>query len=243
MIVKVCGMREPENIRDVAALGVDWIGFIFYPKSPRYVSQIRSRAGIIPDYSVFMKHEELSSKELSSKELSSKELSSKEMMRQVKRVGVFVDDMPQNIVTRAVNYELDIIQLHGSESVIMIDNLRSTLAPSIRKGIKFMKALSISTAEDILRYKEYEGHVDYFIFDTQTPLVGGSGNHFDWNMLDAYDGNTPFILSGGVGPDDAERVLSIRLPMFAGIDLNSQFETAPAVKNVDALKAFLAKIR
>ena len=253
MIVKVCGMREPENIRDVAALGVDWIGFIFYPKSPRYVSQIRSRAGIIPDYSVFMKHEELSSKELSSKEmssketsskeLSSKETSSKEMMRQVKRVGVFVDDMPQNIVTRAVNYELDIIQLHGSESVIMIDNLRSTLAPSIRKGIKFMKALSISTAEDILRYKEYEGHVDYFIFDTQTPLVGGSGNHFDWNMLDAYDGNTPFILSGGVGPDDAERVLSIRHPMFAGIDLNSQFETAPAVKNVDALKAFLAKIR
>ncbi len=238
MIVKVCGMREPENIRDVAALGVDWIGFIFYPKSPRYVSQIRSRAGIIPDYSVFMKHEELSSKELSSKELSSKE-----MMRQVKRVGVFVDDMPQNIVTRAVNYELDIIQLHGSESVIMIDNLRSTLAPSIRKGIKFMKALSISTAEDILRYKEYEGHVDYFIFDTQTPLVGGSGNHFDWNMLDAYDGNTPFILSGGVGPDDAERVLSIRHPMFAGIDLNSQFETAPAVKNVDALKDFLAKIR
>ncbi len=233
MIVKVCGMREPENIRDVAALGVDWIGFIFYPKSPRYVSQIRSRAGIIPDYSVFMKHEEL----------SSKELSSKEMMRQVKRVGVFVDDMPQNIVTRAVNYELDIIQLHGSESIIMIDNLRSTLAPSIRKGIKFMKALSISTAEDILRYKEYEGHVDYFIFDTQTPLVGGSGNHFDWNMLDAYDGNTPFILSGGVGPDDAERVLSIRHPMFAGIDLNSQFETAPAVKNVDALKAFLAKIR
>ena len=233
MIVKVCGMREPENIRDVAALGVDWIGFIFYPKSPRYVSQIRSRAGIIPDYSVFMKHEEL----------SSKELSSKEMMRQVKRVGVFVDDMPQNIVTRAVNYELDIIQLHGSESIIMIDNLRSTLAPSIRKGIKFMKALSISTAEDILRYKEYEGHVDYFIFDTQTPLVGGSGNHFDWNMLDAYDGNTPFILSGGVGPDDAERVLSIRHPMFAGIDLNSQFETAPAVKNVDALKDFLAKIR
>ena len=233
MIVKVCGMREPENIRDVAALGVDWIGFIFYPKSPRYVSQIRSRAGIIPDYSVFMKHEEL----------SSKELSSKEMMRQVKRVGVFVDDMPQNIVTRAVNYELDIIQLHGSESVIMIDNLRSTLAPSIRKGIKFMKALSISTAEDILRYKEYEGHVDYFIFDTQTPLVGGSGNHFDWNMLDAYDGNTPFILSGGVGPDDAERVLSIRHPMFVGIDLNSQFETAPAVKNVDALKDFLAKIR
>ena len=233
MIVKVCGMREPENIRDVAALGVDWIGFIFYPKSPRYVSQIRSRAGIIPDYSVFMKHEEL----------SSKELSSKEMMRQVKRVGVFVDDMPQNIVTRAVNYELDIIQLHGSESVIMIDNLRSTLAPSIRKGIKFMKALSISTAEDILRYKEYEGHVDYFIFDTQTPLVGGSGNHFDWNMLDAYDGNTPFIISGGVGPDDAERVLSIRHPMFAGIDLNSQFETAPAVKNVDALKDFLAKIR
>jgi phosphoribosylanthranilate isomerase len=233
MIIKICGMRDAENIREVAKLGIDMIGFIFWPESPRFVKMISAQAGIIPDYS----EERLKNAKESLSECQN------EQLRMPKRAGVFVNDMPQNIVTRAVNYELDIIQLHGSESVIMIDNLRSTLAPSIRKGIKFMKALSISTAEDILRYKEYEGHVDYFIFDTQTPLVGGSGNHFDWNMLDAYDGNTPFILSGGVGPDDAERVLSIRHPMFAGIDLNSQFETAPAVKNVDALKAFLAKIR
>lgn len=55
MIIKVCGMREPENIRSIAALGIDWMGLIFYPKSPRYVSQTNSKAGIIPDYPSFGK--------------------------------------------------------------------------------------------------------------------------------------------------------------------------------------------
>lgn len=133
-------MRDADNIREVKALDIDWMGFIFWQDSPRYVQQISSRAGIIPDYSSLQELETLP-----------------------KRVGVFVDDMPQNIVTRVVNYELDIVQLHGSESPVMIDNLRRTLDPDIHPGIQIMKALSIASEEDLKRYQDYVGHVDYFV--------------------------------------------------------------------------------
>ena len=187
LIIKVCGMRDADNINDVSALDINWMGFIFYPKSPRYVRQISSNAGIIPDYS------------------SLKEKATADDAGRIRRVGVFVDDMPQNIVTRVFNYHLDIVQLHGSESPVMIDNLRRTLDPDIRKGIKIMKAISVKSDDDILKCKDYEGHVDYFLFDTKTPLKGGSGEQFDWSVLQSYDGATPFLLSGGIGPDDARR--------------------------------------
>lgn len=227
MIIKVCGMRDADNIREVEQLDIDWMGFIFWQDSPRYVSQISSRAGIIPDYS----------------SLDAPVAKSSDAGRRVKRVGVFVDDMPQNIVTRVYNYDLDIIQLHGDESAVMIDNLRRTIDPDIRAGIKIIKALSISSVSDLDKAEEYAGHVDYFLFDTKTPLKGGSGEQFDWSILDHYKGNTPFLLSGGIGPDDAERVKAFRHPQCIGIDLNSRFETAPAVKDVALLKQFIHELR
>lgn len=223
MIIKVCGMREAENIRAVEQAGADWIGFIFYKESPRYVSQIRSRAGIIPDYSSLE--------------------SDKEAAVQTKRVGVFVDDMPQNIVTRIVNYNLDAVQLHGDESSIMIDNLRRTVDPDIHSGIKIIKAIGIETSEDLKQCDEFDGHVDYFLFDTKTTQKGGSGKPFDWDVLKAYNGETPFFLSGGIGPDYAERINKFSHPQFAGIDLNSQFETEPAVKDAEMLKEFIEAVR
>lgn len=213
-------MREPDNIRAVEELAVDWMGFIFYPKSPRYVNQISSLAGIIPDYSMFAK-----------------------MEKRIKRVGVFVDDMPQNIVTHVYNDYLDIVQLHGSESPVMMDNLRRTLDPDISPGVKLMKALSVASEADIQRWREYEGHADYLLFDTRCPEKGGSGRQFDWSILDAYDGNIPFLLSGGIGPDDVERVKVFQHPQCIGIDLNSKFETEPGVKDVDLLKSFIEEIR
>lgn len=221
MLIKVCGMRDADNIREVAKLDIDLMGFIFWRDSPRYVSQISSRAGIIPDYA------------------SLKDESSS----RIKKVGVFVDDMPQNIVTRVFNYGLDIVQLHGDESVVMIDNLRRTLDPDIRHGIKIMKAISVSSSDDLQKCKTYAGHVDYFLFDTKTPLVGGSGEQFDWSVLDDYDGDIPFLLSGGIGPDDAERLKAFHHPRCIGIDLNSRFEDAPAVKNVEMLRSFIEKVR
>ena len=225
LIIKVCGMRDTDNINDVSALDINWMGFIFYAKSPRYVRQISSNAGIIPDYS------------------SLKEKATADDAGRIRRVGVFVDDMPQNIVTRVFNYHLDIVQLHGSESPVMIDNLRRTLDPDIRKGIKIMKAISVKSDDDILKCKDYEGHVDYFLFDTKTPLKGGSGEQFDWSVLQSYDGATPFLLSGGIGPDDARRVRAFSHPRCIGIDVNSKFEKEPAFKDVDMLRKFISEVR
>lgn len=211
-------MRDADNIRDISALGVDMIGLIFYPPSPRYVQQFSSGAGIIPDYAPDMGKTPL-------------------------RVGVFVDDMPQNIVTRVYNYKLDYIQLHGNEPRETLENLRATIDPDIKPNIKIIKAISVSSAEDIKKYKEYVGAADLFLFDTKCKTVGGSGEQFDWQVLEQYDGETPFLLSGGIGPDDTERVKSFHHPQCIGIDLNSKFEIEPALKDMEKLKDFLEKLR
>ena len=216
-------MRDARNIREVSQLGVDMIGMIFYPKSPRYVEMQSSHAGIIPDYA----KEDINIK-------SSKSPA---------RVGVFVDDMVQNIVTRVVNYHLDYVQLHGNEPREMCENLRSTLDPDIRPGIKIIKAISVSDASDIQKYKEYVGAVDLFLFDTKCKTVGGSGQQFDWQVLEQYDGEVPFLLSGGIGPEDASRLHAFHHPKCIGIDLNSRFEIEPGVKDVEKLKGFLNEIQ
>ena len=211
-------MRDADNIRDISALEVDMIGLIFYPPSPRYVQQFSSGAGIIPDYAPDMGKTPL-------------------------RVGVFVDDMPQNIVTRVYNYKLDYIQLHGNEPRETLENLRATIDPDIKPKIKIIKAISVSSAEDIKKYKEYVGAADLFLFDTKCKTVGGSGELFDWQVLQAYDGDVPFLLSGGIGPDDAERIQNFHHPKCIGIDLNSKLEIEPALKDVEKLKQFLVKVK
>ena len=224
MIIKVCGMRDGENIRQVAALGVDWIGMIFWQKSPRNVTMIPSYAGILPDRGSDIGD------------------------FKAKRVGVFVDEMPQNIITRVVNFHLDLLQLHGHESPTLIRNLRRTLDPDIRPGIKIIKAISVGSRDDIATYKDYADCVDYFLFDTKCQTVGGSGRQFDWNVLSAYDGDIPFLLSGGIGPDDAPRLRQtfshdgFPVEKCVGIDLNSCFETAPGMKDVTALRHFLSQL-
>ena len=211
-------MREGENIRQVAELRVNWIGMIFWDKSPRNVTMIPTYAGIIPD-----RGSDIGS-------------------FKAKRVGVFVDEMPQNIITRVVNYKLDLVQLHGHETPTLIRNLRRTLDPDIRPGVQFIKAISVGGCNDIAAYKDYEDCVDYFLFDTKCPTVGGSGSQFDWSVLEAYDGDVPFLLSGGIGPDDAERVRNFHHPKCIGIDLNSRFETEPAIKDITKLKQFLEQL-
>ena len=215
-------MRDSENIRQVAALGVDWIGMVFWDQSPRNVTMIQSPAGIIPDRSSVQ--------------------NAPCEMYDFKRVGVFVDEMAQNIITRVVNFQLDLVQLHGHETPTLIRNLRRTLATDIRPGIQFIKAISVESRDDIATYKEYEDSVDYFLFDTKCPTAGGSGEQFDWSILDAYDGDKPFLLSGGIGPDDADRIHAFNHPKCVGIDLNSRFETGPGMKDVEALARFIKSL-
>ena len=202
MIIKVCGMREAENIREVEALGIDWLGLIFWPHSSRYVSEC-------PDY----------------------------LPRQAKRVGVFVDEDTETIKQVADDYALDIIQLHGHESPEQI----SHLSP-LRSHLSIIKAFSIATASDLNQVKDYEGLVDYFLFDTKGPSVGGNGVQFDWQVLTDYHGHTPFLLSGGIGPEDAERIRAFHHPQCIGIDLNSRFEQSPGLKDINKLKTFIQSL-
>ena len=204
MIVKVCGMREAENIRAVEALGVDWMGFIFWEHSSRCVSQ---RPAYLPT--------------------------------RAKRVGVFVDASLDVVCQHVEAFGLDVVQLHGSESPTFLHDLRNALAGTVL----IVKAFSIATRDDLLQTSLYEGLADFFLFDTKAQLVGGNGRKFDWSVLAHYDGSTPFLLSGGIGPDDASRLSAFSHPRLAGIDLNSRFEISPALKNVELLKQFLYDIQ
>jgi phosphoribosylanthranilate isomerase len=232
MIVKVCGMRVADNIREVSALGIDWLGLVFWPESPRCVNQLRARGGFYPDYSpLATKISEVGGLPA----LAAKE-------NNPKRVGVFVDDMPQNIVTRVYNFYLDMVQLHGEESPVMIENLKRTLDPDIRP-VKVIKAIALETEADFDKCQQYEGLVDYFLFHNKCKEMGGSGKQFDWGLLQAYKGKTPFLISGGIGIEDVERIKAIQHPLFVGVDINSKFETEPGVKDVEAVKTFLEKLK
>lgn len=203
LIIKVCGMREGTNIREVESLGIDWLGFIFWPKSSRYVS-------MCPDY----------------------------LPRNAKRAGVFVDEHLDSVKKRADDYALNLIQLHGSESP---DYIRTLKNPSSCTPLTFsiIKAFNIATKDDLEQTKDYEGLVDYFLFDTKGTSVGGNGVQFDWDVLADYHGQTPFLLSGGIGPEDTERIRAFQHPQCIGIDLNSRFELSPGLKDVAALRRFL----
>ncbi len=208
MKCKVCGLREPNNIIDVAAIqGIDLIGLIFYAKSPRFVDSKETAAAV-------------------------------SLCRKVKIVGVFVDESLAEIVRKCGLYHLNYIQLHGNETPDFIVALQK----KIPSGIKVIKAFPIKSEEDLSATAGYEGLCEYFLFDTPTNGYGGSGRTFDWHILDYYSGLTPFLLSGGIGPDNIEALLNFRHKLWAGIDLNSQFETTPGLKNIPLLTNFIQQI-
>lgn len=152
----------------------------------------------------------------------------------LKKVGVFVDSTLDDILQHISDYQLDIIQLHGQES------------PDFAQALKphtIIKAFNIEKADDLLQTEKYEGIADYFLFDTKGKMVGGNGQKFDWSILTAYQGKTPFLLSGGIGPEDIEPVKSFHHPRYVGIDLNSRFESEPGFKDINQLKTFINNIR
>ena len=202
--IKICGMKYSENIKAVAALRPDFMGFIFYPKSPRFAAALDI--------------ETLNS-----------------IPKSIKKIGVFVNENLENILTIAYKYKLDGMQLHGTELVEMCEKLKKV-------GYIIIKAFPIEQAYNFKVTKAYEGACDYFLFDTKTDAFGGSGVKFNWKMLDEYKGETPFLLSGGITADDAEDILKIEHSKFAGVDLNSKFEEKPGIKNVKLLKQFILQL-
>ena len=217
-------MRDADNIRAVAALDIDFLGFIFYPKSPRYAQKAVPETELMTNTATASRRNDM-------------------VMRKPQRVGVFVDETPQAIIAHIHNDQLDYVQLHGHELPEMIDHLKRAVISDNHHSLKVIKAFSISKPDDLLQTKAYEGVADLFLFDTPTESYGGSGKKFDWQMLQAYDGHTPFLLSGGIGPEDIDRIRTFEHPQCIGIDLNSRFETAPGIKDVEALRRFTENLR
>lgn len=151
------------------------------------------------------------------------------------RVGVFVDQPKEEVLMYADRFGLQAIQLHGHESPDYCRSLRE-------RGLHIIKAFPIATADDLPATAAYEGLCDYYLFDTKALLPGGSGQTFDWSVLESYRGRTPFLLSGGIRPEHASAVRLLQHPLLAGIDLNSRFESAPGVKDVQLLRKFLEEL-
>ena len=113
----------------------------------------------------------------------------------------------------------------------------------LKAGCPVIKAFSISSELDFAQTAPYEPFIDYFLFDTKGNERGGTGKRFDWSVLEAYKGNAPFLLSGGIALEHLTELSELRHPMLAGFDLNSRFEQSPALKDISKLEQFLRVVR
>ena len=200
--IKVCGMRDADNIRAVEEQAKpDMMGFICWERSPRFVSEV-------PDY-----------------------------LPKCKRIGIFVNPSLDEIQKHVETFDFSYIQLHGSESPEFCQEVRK------KTGCKVIKAISVDRKEDLTLASKYGGFCDLLLFDTKCKTVGGSGQQFCWDILSDYRGSLPFLLSGGIGPDDAERLKQFHHHKCIGFDINSRFEIEPGIKDTEKIRTFINTIR
>jgi phosphoribosylanthranilate isomerase len=144
------------------------------------------------------------------------------------KTAVFVNESKEKINTLIDDFGFNAIQLHGDES--------PEFAGLFKDKVVVFKAFGLDNNFDFTRLDAYVNQVDYFLFDARTPIHGGSGNTFNWAVLDKYKLDVPFFLSGGLSLDNLEEITKITHPQFYGVDLNSRFETAPGMKDIEKLK-------
>ncbi len=204
MKIKVCGLKDPVNIKAVATLQPDYMGFISYSLSPRFIGNlpVDVLAGL---------------------------------PRSTQKTGVFVNESLESIGGLVEKYGFDGAQLHGHEN--------PDFCEALKKQLTVIKAFGVDEDFDFEQLKPYADHVNYFLFDTKTPKHGGSGQVFNWEILNNYELDVPFFLSGGLSPDNIEQVLTIKHPQFYGVDLNSRFETSPGIKDLKKLSKVFELLR
>lgn len=199
-------MKYEGNIAEVAALSPDFMGFIFYPKSKRFVGLDFERQHI------------------------------QNMNPNIKKVAVFVNAQLNEVVEFSRIYGISTVQLHGDESPELCAQIKS-------EGFTVIKAFGVNENFDFEVLKTYQSEVDFFLFDTKTEDYGGSGKTFSWDVLNQYQLNKPFFLSGGLDTENLKKVKDLGHPQLYAVDLNSKFEIEPAVKNVEMLAEALKNIR
>ena len=206
MKIKVCGMKQSENIAELCRLPIDYIGFIFYEKSPRYCENELSNLDFIP--------------------------------KNIQKIGVFVNEASEKIMKTVQTFGLDGVQLHGAETPDFCKNLKQKCP-----NITITKSFNIANVLDIEKTTKYDTDCcDYFLFDTKTHLHGGSGIKFEWWMLEWYDGDIPFFISGGISAEDATKIKEIQHRQLFGVDINSRFELQPGLKNISLIKNFIDEL-
>lgn len=192
-------MKIPANIAEVVALQPDYIGFIFYPGSKRFIGDL--------DPSLI-----------------------KNIPENIKATGVFVNEELEAVKTAIVTYHLKAVQLHGQES--------AAYCGALNGYTEVIKAFGIDESFDFRTLDEYQAHIDYFLFDTQTPDHGGSGKTFSWQLLENYKNEKPYFLSGGIGIDQLAELGKIKDERLHAIDVNSKFERSPGLKDTALLSTF-----
>ena len=197
--LKICGMKIPANITGVVALQPEYIGFIFYPGSKRFIDEL--------DPSLI-----------------------KNIPETIKATGVFVNEELETVKNAIVTYQLKAVQLHGQESAAYCEALNGYA--------EVIKAFGIDESFDFNTLDEYQAYIDYFLFDTQTPDHGGSGKTFSWQLLGNYKNEKPYFLSGGIGIDQLAELEKIKDDRLYAIDVNSQFELSPGLKDTALLSTF-----
>ena len=206
MKIKVCGMRDTANLAKLLELKPDFIGFIFYDKSPRFVGELLDEKLV------------------------------RSISKPIKKVGVFVNSNPDYILRIAKKYDLQYVQLHGHETPDFCRNLKS-------RGVNVIKAFSIDSSFNFGSLNNYKPHCDYFLFDAKGADPGGNGVVFDWNILSRYqDTEKPFFLSGGLSLENIAQVNELGIKVH-GLDVNSKFETAPAIKDIEKLRQLIDIVR
>jgi len=155
----------------------------------------------------------------------------------INRVGVFVNETAENVLQCVKEWKLDMVQLHGDESPKYCEH--------ISNHITTIKAFRIGTDNNTLyRLFPYTEYADLFLFDTLGKKFGGTGEQFDWNQLARLNSEKPYFLSGGIGPDDIEKIkqfCSSEKNVFA-LDVNSKFEFSPGIKDMKLVKEFVDEI-
>jgi phosphoribosylanthranilate isomerase len=200
MKLKVCGMRQKENIEALEALKPDFMGLIFYEKSARHAEGMAKPKQI-------------------------------RAMRAIQKVGVFVNAPEAYMVRQIEQYALRMVQLHGQESP-------DTCAFMQSLGVNVIKVFSVGDGFDFASLRPYEDHVDYFLFDTKGKLPGGNGVRFNWEILQDYNSEKPFFLSGGIGPESVDKLRQFSHPQLFALDINSRFEIEPGLKDIEKIRAF-----
>ena len=204
--IKVCGMRDLENIQGVLEASPDYVGYIFHPTSKRYV-------GENPDAKIFA-----------------------QVPDSTKKVAVFVDEELEKAMQICRKYQLSVAQLHGNESPEYCQQVREN-------GVQVFKVFSVGEQFDFSVLEYYTDVVDFFLFDTKGKLPGGTGLKFNWEILNKYKLQVPFILSGGIAPGDMEAILKFGHEQLFAIDINSGFELEPALKDVPKVRSFIQQTR